>query len=365
MTLKVLCIDPAGNLWGSEQVLLDMLPVLERFTPAVCCPPRSPLHRELRRRGVTVLPFYVANLHKRSKAARGLACLGVLASCIAWRPDIIYLNQSGCYKIVLVVARLIRIPVVAHVRIFEDAAYLARQRPTRSRLHGLVAISNAIANEIREHAELAAIPLRMVYDGYAPRRQAPGCSSQPRKGKSLACVGRIVPIKAHDLLLETLALLLKRIPDVTCSILGTGDGLERDLKVTAQVLGLGRCVQWLGFVSDPHRVLEVTELLLLPSHREPLGRVIFEAWDAGCLPVVYAGSGGAAEAITASGGGLIYPVQSADAMASTIAEALALSPAQRDAYIARGRRWMEEHCSARSYGSRMEDVFMEALAIGA
>jgi hypothetical protein len=36
-----------------------------------------------------------------------------------------------------------------------------------------------------------------------------------------------------------------------------------------------------------------------PSHMELLGRVIFEAWDVGAVPVAFSGSGGAAEIVAA------------------------------------------------------------------
>ena len=39
-------------------------------------------------------------------------------------------------------------------------------------------------------------------------------------------------------------------------------------------------------------------VLACPSHREPLGRVVFEAWDAGAVPVVFAGAGEVCERLS-------------------------------------------------------------------
>ena len=69
---RVLVIEPAGNLWGSERALLD---VVDRM-PAevgVCCPPGRPIIAELDRRSIRVLPYFIYGLHEKGRWTRLMA----------------------------------------------------------------------------------------------------------------------------------------------------------------------------------------------------------------------------------------------------------------------------------------------------
>jgi len=138
---RVLVIEPAGNLWGSERALLDLLVFAKNDEFAVCLPPNRPLGDKLRDLGIKMLPYYIYATHEKTKFARLLAAFGVLRACIEFKPDVIYLNQSGAYKVVLPAALLFRLPMVAHIRIYEDVAYLAKSgffsgtiRPAKRRI---------------------------------------------------------------------------------------------------------------------------------------------------------------------------------------------------------------------------------------
>jgi glycosyltransferase involved in cell wall biosynthesis len=104
-------------------------------------------------------------------------------------------------------------------------------------------------------------------------------------------------------------------------------------------------------------VLATAAVLACPSHREPLGRVVLEAWDAGCLPVVYAGSGGAAEVVGASGGGLIYESQTPDCLAAALSRALSTPAAERARMVSKGRTWARANCDAEAYGRALAAIF--------
>ena len=68
---------------------------------AVCCPPQVPLNSELEKLHIRTLPYYVYGLHEKSKRHRLQAAAGVVRACLEFRPDVIYLNQCGCYKVAL------------------------------------------------------------------------------------------------------------------------------------------------------------------------------------------------------------------------------------------------------------------------
>lgn len=360
---RLLVVEPAGNRWGSERALLDLLDQLDGEV-AVCTPPGRPLEEDLLRRGIPIFTSYVYALHEKSKLHRAQAAIGVLRACLAYRPDVIYLNQSGAFKVARVAARVLRIPVVAHLRIFEDVAYVAQQRPDPRLLVGLIAISGAIEQEVRRHGELDGIPCHTLLDAYARRGERSGPPLPPIQGR-LACVGRIAPIKGQDVLVEAMSHLPAHAGPVECIIAGDDDNaFARELKARTAAGGQATC-RWIGVVDDAVDLMRTCVGVVAPSHREPLGRVVFEAWDAGAVPVVYSGSGGAAEIITASGGGILYSEQSGPALAAAIERVLSLSKSERASLVGKGRDWLARTCDPGAYAQKVSAIFASAAKGGA
>ncbi len=316
--------------------------------------------RILRERHVKVFETFVARLHERSRVARVAALLGLIYACLRHKPHLLYLNQAGCYRIASAAARIFAIPVVAHVRIFEDVAYLARKKAHHRHLRGIIAISHAIAEEISKCEALSSLSVCVLYDGYAVSGEQPDKNDERDTG-SLACVGRIAPIKGQEILLAALRRVNARRNDIRCFIVGSGGQYERKLRNSLEARDVSGIVEWVGFLENPMVILRQVVLLIVPSYREPLGRVIFEAWDCGCVPIAYKGSGGAAEVMQASGGGLLYEEQNAHALAGAIERAFELSSEERRDLIERGRKWTAENCSPDQYRTAMNEVFAHAL----
>jgi glycosyltransferase involved in cell wall biosynthesis len=356
--IRALIVESSGELWGSERALLDLIQATPHLEVAVCCPPQSRLEDELKRRGVRVLPYFIAGLHQKSRRRRFHAAVGVLRACLSFRPDVIHLNQSGAYRVTLPAAMILGLPIVGHVRIFEDATYLAQQRPDSRRLKGIVAISGAIENEVRGFNSLSAVPVHRIYDPYVSVPSETGAIKRER-GR-IACVGRITPIKGQEVLLDAVALADALPEDAECLIVGDGEAeyIER-LKAKMRGKGQGR-IQWSGFVERVDPLLRSCAVLACPSHREPLGRVIFEAWDAGAVPVVYAGAGGSAEIVSAADGGIVYGDQTPECLARALSAAIRLDDREAERFVENGRAWMAAHCSPGPCGSAFSAVLAGA-----
>lgn len=357
----MLVIESAANLWGSERALLDLLDGVSELEMAVCCPPDRPLQGKLEERHIRVFSYLVYDLHQKSKWHRLWAAIGVFRACLRFRPHVLYLNQSGSYRIVLPSAILLRRPIVAHVRIFEDAAYLARQGPSPRRLRCLIAISAAIEGEIRRFPGLETIPLQRLYDGYAPSPEP--ASSADKVSNRIACVGRLTAVKGQDVLVRALGALESCDGEVECLMIGDGEvSFIREMKQLASNGRSSSAIRWLGFVDDVLALLRTCSVLVCPSHREPLGRVILEAWDAGVVPVVYSGSGGAAEIVRAADGGILYDEQTPTCLAAALRQGLGLSPPEARSLVDNGRSWMTRHCDPESYGKAVSAIVMGACA---
>jgi glycosyltransferase involved in cell wall biosynthesis len=108
-------------------------------------------------------------------------------------------------------------------------------------------------------------------------------------------VGRMVPQKGPDLLIETVPSILKYYPRAKFVFAGDGE-LRRPLELRARQLGVAHATRFVGFqanglLADLYKACDV---VCVPSRNEPFGIVILEAWSAG-KPVVCTKNGGPEE----------------------------------------------------------------------
>ncbi len=155
-----------------------------------------------------------------------------------------------------------------------------------------------------------------------------GRRAAPPPGPLRACfIGRLVPYKGADMLLDAAADLL-RDGRMTLDIAGDGP-MAAALRAQAEGLGIGRAVTFHGWL-DHGRVQDVAaacHVLAFPSVREFGGGVVLEAMATGVVPVVvdYAGPG---ELVTPECG-VTVPIGPRDAIVAgfrAVMERLAADP---------------------------------------
>lgn len=102
--------------------------------------------------------------------------------------------------------------------------------------------------------------------------------------KTLIAMGRLVPQKGFDMLLEAMAKLKDRYPEWTLTILGEGE-LRPKLESLCNKLGLGDRVHLLGRVTNPHEFLKQADIFIMSSRFEGFPNALCEAMACG-LPVI-------------------------------------------------------------------------------
>jgi glycosyltransferase involved in cell wall biosynthesis len=361
---RMLSLDPAGLLWGSERALLDFIGEIPGFDSACCCPPGSPLIEQLKSRNVASIPSFQANLHLRGVGARVLALGGLLRALWRCRPDVLHVNQAGATRIALLACRIFGIPCVAHVRLQEDIDYLNRLRPSPKYLRHLIAISQPIADLIEAQANLRAIPCAMLLDAYRPQCGAGVVAASNGRGSAkwdFVCVGRFCDSKGQEILIRALKVLQQSGSSPKAVFVGEINGCGQKLQNLTKELALEAAVEFAGHCDSVEGVLGNSKWLVCPSRFEPLGRVLFEAWDAG-IPVM-AGelSGGAAASVNASGGGLLFGEWTPVSLAATMSTALATAPAQADQMAKKGRAWLVEATNPTRYAEAIAGILREAI----
>src|SRR5262249_59200966 len=104
----------------------------------------------------------------------------------------------------------------------------------------------------------------IVHYGIAPRDDAePYRGTEPR----LLCVGRLIPIKGHIVLLRAFAEAREQVPGLRLDIAGRGP-LEPALRALARELGIADAVRFLGHVSPIQGAIEDAAVVVVPSRGE-------------------------------------------------------------------------------------------------
>lgn len=136
----------------------------------------------------------------------------------------------------------------------------------------------------------------------------------PADGPLVTFVGRIQPLKAPDVMLRAVAVLLERRPELrsslTVAVVGgpSGSGLEKpdSLVRLAEELGIDRIVRFVPPVKQNELVdwYAASSLVCVPSYNESFGLVAIEAQATG-TPVVAAAVGGLTTAVRDGRSGLL------------------------------------------------------------
>ena len=108
----------------------------------------------------------------------------------------------------------------------------------------------------------------------------------------LLCVGRLIPIKGHIVLLRAFAEAKQELPDLELEIAGRGP-LEPALKALVRELGIARRIRFLGHVSPIQAAIERAAVVVVPSMGEGFGMVALEAMERS-RPVIAAPSAASA-----------------------------------------------------------------------
>ena len=122
---------------------------------------------------------------------------------------------------------------------------------------------------------------------------------------SICFLGRLVPHKRVEALLEATVRLRDDLPDLTVTVVGQG-WWEPRLVEARHRLGLDRCVRFTGWVDEATkaRILGESWVLVMPSVKEGWGIAVMEAAAAG-TPAVGFRVGGLAESIQDGVTGLV------------------------------------------------------------
>ena len=193
------------------------------------------------------------------------------------RPEIVHTHLVHADFHALPAARLARVPVVVSTKhgfnAFRDGrAFAAADRAVAALADVHVAISAGLARYLGESEGFDPASFEIVHYGIERGPKPPPLPGAPR----LAIVGRLVPIKGHDVLFRAVAAAREQVPGMTLEVAGDGP-LEAELRASVARLGLEDVVSFLGGVSPVAPALERAQVVVVPSFGEGFGMVALEA----------------------------------------------------------------------------------------
>ncbi len=234
--------------------------------------------------------------------------------------------------------RELGVPVVVSARGTDTHTYsdIRAVRPLLVRaLEGasaVVSVSEDLKQRIGELApgvgDVTVIPNGVDTERFAPMdralaRKKVGLATAEASGPLIVIVGRLTPVKAHDVLLEAFARLVRdREDSPRLAIVGGGE-LREPLTRQARELGLADRVTFAGERSQSELAdwYNAADVSCLPSHREGWPNALMEAIACG-TPVVASRVGGAPEIVCEDALGRLVAPGDPDALAAGLGQAL-------------------------------------------
>lgn len=149
-----------------------------------------------------------------------------------------------------------------------------------------------------------------------------GSDLRARLGLDAGCrlvgfVGRLVPQKAPEVVVEAAARLRIHLPDTHMVMIGAGHQ-EAEVDALIQARGLGGSVHRLGHIPGAARLMGQLDVFALPSRYEGCPYAPLEAMRAG-VPVVLSDVTGNRDVVDHGSTGLLTPVDDAASLAAALA----------------------------------------------
>jgi glycosyltransferase involved in cell wall biosynthesis len=291
------------------------------------------------------------------------------------RPAVVATHLAKAGTLGRLAAMLARVPVRVHTfhghvldgyfGRLSTFFFVSVERLLSRRTTQFVAISPEIAADLDRlgigRGKTSVIRLGLELDHLAghPRGALRRELGIPVRAPVVGIVGRLVPIKAHDLFLEAAAVVAETDPDARFVIVGDGE-LWDELHRRASTVALDGRVHFTGWRKDLGAVYSDLDVVVCCSRNEGTPVSLIEACAAE-RPVIGTRVGGVPDIITPGVNGLLVPSGDATALAAAIKDLIA-DPIRRESMGTAGRRLVLERHGADRMVKELEDLYRDLLA---
>jgi glycosyltransferase involved in cell wall biosynthesis len=277
------------------------------------------------------LSFFVNQLLARADDVFNFVPFFVQLLWTAWRfdADLIHANNEPvCNRAALLVAKILRIPSICHVR--GDPVDSRIGRWTYALPDHFVSVSNWVAEAMQKNLDVPQQKISVVYDGIALENLDININGNvfrqqyniPENAFAVGLVGLLIPWKGQEIFLTAAAKLIGKIPNLKMLIIGgtPNDYVNYETELKKRVIEerLTEIVIFTGHISNMETVYNGLDIVVSASTSpEPLGTVVIESMAMG-RPLIGPSHGGAAEMISTGESGLLFSPGDANSLAEAI-----------------------------------------------
>jgi glycosyltransferase involved in cell wall biosynthesis len=319
---------------------------------------------ELRKRGISVYCLDCAQRHGAARACRRLVRIirkhdVDIVHTHLFEPTLIGVSAA---KLLGRAAILTRHHSDALYRIenpFKRWAYLRLEQYSSAMADHIIAPSTEVQRILLQREKVHASKVSLIPYGQDFRRFQSVTESDIARvrrelgmgqTRDLVCVSRLHPEKGLIYLFEALAALRKESLSLSCYLVGEGPQ-RKSLEESANKLGIGQSIRFLGWRDDALTILAAADLVVHPSLHEALPSALIEALALG-KPIVASDVSGVRDIL--NGYGEIVPPANSQALADSVRLVLTdLESANRRA--AQGKSHIFEYMAA----SRVSEAHIE------
>jgi glycosyltransferase involved in cell wall biosynthesis len=328
--------------------------------------PGTPVFERAKRAGVEVHP---ARFRNRDLPAAIFRIRGLIRRL---RPDVLNPHGNRDSKAALLAAWGMGVPCVIRSRHMSAPVRNTRFNRLlyRRRCHRVLTTSRAAAGQLvrdlgvppeRVHfVPSGIVPPEALPDRGAARRELSGAWKIPPDAFWIGFVGRLSPEKGVDRLIEAVAALAWKRPELRLILAGRGGELER-LRNVAIRRGVEAKVIFPGFQEDPWPCHRAMDLEVLPSvSGEGVPQSLLEAMYAGC-PVVGSRNGGIPDIVLDGETGLLMPAADVEGLVQALEKAMD-DPEGNARRAAAARRMVEENHTIHVMGHTLLRIYQSVFS---
>lgn len=287
--MKILHVLTSHIFSGAENVVCQIIGMLkdEPNVEMAYCSPDGTIRPALEERDINFLPIEVANTSEIKRVI------------VAYQPDVIHAHDMRASF--LATRACGSIPLISHIH---NNAYNSRGISPKSiayfyaamKARHIIWVSKSSFDGYAFHAPLKkkSTVLYNVMDVEDIHRRMELDSNS--YNYDLVFIGRMVYQKNLHRLLQITRIVADKYPNIKVALAGTGED-ESELKKLCSELKLDENVEFLGFMSNPLKLLHDSKMMILTSRWEGTPMVALEAIALG-TPIISTPSDGMVDLIT-------------------------------------------------------------------
>ncbi|MCJ7546617.1 MAG: glycosyltransferase family 4 protein [Deltaproteobacteria bacterium] len=330
----------------------------DKFLPIVLCPDEGELAEKMRGAGAEVICLDVGRIRYLNPL--------IVSKFVSIMKDkqisLVHTDSSTETWYAGIAARMLRIPLVWHIRVSEREWFIDWVLSLLSTKMILVAGAiNRRFSRLRNSQKMIVIYNGIDledFDNFSSTSSIREEFNISNETVLLGCIGRIEKRKGQ----EALASAMRYLDNARLILLGTGEKKYiNDIKMLCNKRGISDRVIFAGARDDIPSILREIDILVFPSiSGEGFPRVILEAMAAG-RPVVATDDAGNPEAVEDDLTGYIIPAGNISAIVAKITELIA-DTKKRRAMGQAGRKRVEEFFPIQKNVKNIQSVYLDILA---